>query len=204
MEAQLRQPAAAPDPVAGNGINEQRDRRRINTVGGKLGTLGHSPGNDRGGSGAEHRLKHRIGPQRNAFGQNRAVILADHGVDPAEQRCARAEHYAEAKQPEAGRTDAEVHQILHQDIACIFGPCEARLTHGKARLHEKHQRRSQQHPQGIDARVHIHSPSFRRIQRKPKKRAKGLRTAPSLVLEWAYGSRGTFPCQDGIQRKYII
>ena len=27
VEAQLRQPAAAPDPVAGNGVDNQRDRR---------------------------------------------------------------------------------------------------------------------------------------------------------------------------------
>ncbi len=45
---------------------------------------------------------------------------------------------------EARGADAEVHQVFHQDIAGVFGPGEAGLAHGEARLHEKDQHCAQQ------------------------------------------------------------
>ena len=48
MEAQLCQPAAAPDPMAGDGIDEQRDGRRIDAVGAELGALRHRAGHNGG------------------------------------------------------------------------------------------------------------------------------------------------------------
>ena len=41
MEAQLSQPAAAPDPVAGNGIDDQADGGGVAAVGAELGALSH-------------------------------------------------------------------------------------------------------------------------------------------------------------------
>ena len=115
VEAHLRQPAAAPDPMAGHRVDEQRDRRGIDAIGGELRALGHRPGHDGGRRGAEHRLEDGEGPDRHARGQRVGVVLHDEGVDPAEGRRARAEHDAEAEQPVQRRADAEVHQVLHQD-----------------------------------------------------------------------------------------
>ena len=156
MEAQLTEPSAAPDPVAGNGIDQQGDGGGVDAVGAELGALRHSAGDDGGGGGAEDGLENGVGPQGDAGGKDAAVILHDHGVKPAEEAGARAEHDAEADKPEAGGADAEVHQVLHQDVAGVFGPGEACFAHGEARLHEKDQRRAQQDPNGVD-RTEFHS-----------------------------------------------
>ena len=156
MEAQLTEPAAAPDPVAGNGVDQKGDSGGVDAVGAELGALRHSAGDDGGGGGAEDGLENGVGPQGDAGGKDAAVILHDHGVKPAEEAGARAEHGAEADKPEARGADAEVHQVFHQDIAGVFGPGEAGLAHGEARLHEKDQRCVQQHPNGVD-RTEFHS-----------------------------------------------
>ena len=149
MEAQLTQPAAAPDPVAGNGINEQRNRSGVDTVGAELGTFCHRAGNNGGRGGAEHSLEDCKCPQRNAAGECVAVILQNAGIQPADHGTAGTEHDAEAKQPEAGRTDTEVHQVFHQNVAGIFGPGETGFTQGKACLHEENQCGTQQYPDRV-------------------------------------------------------
>ena len=152
MEAHFGQPAAAPDPVAGDRINEQGDRSGINTVGGEFRALRHGAGYDRGGGGAEDRLEDGVGPQGNARRKNMAVILHDKGIDPAEERGAGSEHDAVAEKPVQRRADAEIHQILHQDIAGVLGPGKTRLTHGKSSLHEEDKRGPEQDPDGVGSR----------------------------------------------------
>ena len=156
METQLTEPAAAPDPVAGNRIDQQGDGGGVDAVGAELGALRHGAGDDGGGGGTEDRLENGVGPQGDAGRENAAVIFHDHRVKPAEEAGARAKHDAEADKPETGDADAEVHQVFHQDIAGVFGPGEAGLAHGEARLHEKDQRCAQQHPNGVD-RTEFHS-----------------------------------------------
>ena len=150
VEAQLRKPAAAPNPVAGNGVDDQGDGRRVDTVSGELGALRHGAGDDGGRGGAEHRLENGIGPQGHPRRENVAVIAHNQRVNGAKQGGAAAEHNAEAHQPEAGRADAEVHQVLHQDVACVFRTGKARLTQGETRLHEEHQGSAHQHPNCVD------------------------------------------------------
>ena len=120
METQLTEPAAAPDPVAGNRIDQQGDGGGVDAVGAELGALRHGAGDDGGGGGAEDGLENGVGPQGDAGGKDAAVILHDHGVKPAEEAGARAEHDAEADKPEARGADAEVHQVFHQDIAGVL------------------------------------------------------------------------------------
>ena len=43
--------------------------------------------------------------------------------------------------------------VLHDDITGVFSPGQACLAHGKARLHKKDQRGSQQHPDGVRGRI---------------------------------------------------
>ena len=54
------------------------------------------------------------------------------GSDPTESRRARAEHDAKAHQPVQRRADAEVHQVLHQDVARVLRPREARFARREA------------------------------------------------------------------------
>ena len=150
MEAQLAQPAAAPDPVAGDGIDESGDAEGVDAVGDELGALCHGAGDDGGGGGAEDRLEDQEREQRHAGGEYVGVVASDKGIKPADNGAGPAEHETEAQNPVGGGADAEVHQILHQNIAGVLGPGEARLAHGEAGLHEEDQGRAQQDPNRVD------------------------------------------------------
>ena len=143
MEAQLCQPAAAPNPVTGDGVDDQADGGGVAAVGTELCALCHGAGNNGGGRCAEHRLEHGVDPDR-----QRAEIIAaaDERVKPADECAGACEHHAEAHKPVAGRTDTKIHHILHQNIAGIFGAGQACLAQGKARLHKEHQKRGNQCP----------------------------------------------------------
>ena len=143
MEAELRQPAAAPDPVAGDGVDDQADRGGVAAVGAELCALGHRAGNDGGGGRAEHRLEHRVDPDRQ---RAEVIAAADERVKPADERAGAGEHHAEADQPVAGCADAKIHHILHQNIAGVFSAGQAGFTQSKACLHKEHQKRRNQCP----------------------------------------------------------
>ena len=53
---------------------------------------------------------------------------------------------AETDQDEYNRADTEVHQVLHDDIAGIFGSGKAGFHHCKASLHPENQCRADQIP----------------------------------------------------------
>ena len=149
MEAQLGEPAAAPDPVAGDGIDECADDGAVDAVGDKLGALRHGAGNDGGGGGAEHGLENRVGPQRHREEAKEAVVLLNEEVEAADQRAGAREHKAKTEKPENRGTDGKVHQVFHDDIAGVLGSCKSGLHHGETGLHKEHQCRTQQHPDGV-------------------------------------------------------
>ena len=60
MEAQLGQPAAAPDSVSFNRIDYQGDYTGINTVRKELGAFSHGTGYDGRRCGAEYKVKYKI------------------------------------------------------------------------------------------------------------------------------------------------
>ena len=109
MEAQLAQPAAAPDPVAGDGIDEGGDAERVDAVGDKFGPLRHGAGDDGGRGGTENRLEDKVGEERDPCGEDGRIVALNHGVQSADQRTAAGEHQTEAQKPVGGRSDAEVH-----------------------------------------------------------------------------------------------
>ncbi len=155
MEAQLAQPAAAPDPVARDGVDDQADGCRVNAVGAELGALSHGAGDDGGGGGAEHSLEHHVDPQR----QGAEVVAApDERVKAADQSAGAAKHNAEADDPIAGSADTKIHHILHQNIAGIFGSCQASFTQCKASLHEEDHERCNQRPGYVRRVVHDSTP----------------------------------------------
>ena len=59
-----------------------------------------------------------------------------------------------AQEDEDHGTDAEVHEVLHDDVAGVFGPREATLHHGKATLHEEHEDGTDQKPDAKRYTVH--------------------------------------------------
>ena len=60
MEARLREPAASPDPVGLDGIDQSGNNRRVDTVGQKPGSLGHGTGHNSGRGGAEYQIEHKV------------------------------------------------------------------------------------------------------------------------------------------------
>src|SRR5262249_33263490 len=71
VRPKLREPATTPGPVAINGIDQGRNKQRIDTEGGPFPALGHSTGRDGGGGIHENHLEqehHRdpnvVGPIR--------------------------------------------------------------------------------------------------------------------------------------------
>lgn len=104
MEAKLCQPAAAPDPVAGDGVDDQADGGGVAAVGAELRALGHRAGDDGRGSGAEHSLEHRVDPDRQ---RAEVIAAADERIKPADERTGTGKHDAEADEPVARRTDTK-------------------------------------------------------------------------------------------------
>ena len=140
MEAQLSQPAAAPDPVTGDRINNCRNNHGIDAVRGELGSLCHCTGNDGCSGCTEYGLKD----------QRRIVQTGGEYINAADQCAGTAEHQACAEQPENRGAQAEVHEVFHNNIACILCTGEARLDHAEACLHEEYKCCAQQRPRGIN------------------------------------------------------
>ena len=137
MEAHLRQPAAAPDPMAGDRIDDQADDAGIETIGRKFCAFRHGARNDRRSRCTEDRLENQIRVKRHAFRQDGRVIAAGQEIKPADEFARPGKHNAEADQPEDGCADTEIHQVFHDDIPGVFGACEAGFDHGKTCLHEE-------------------------------------------------------------------
>ena len=69
VEAKLRKPAAAPDPVSLYRVDEKGDNCRIDAVGGELCAFGHSTRNDCCGGGAEHKVENKVGSVGKSVGR---------------------------------------------------------------------------------------------------------------------------------------
>ena len=180
MEAHALQPAAAPHPVAADGVDHQRDGSGINAVSLEVCALGHGAGHDGGCRGTEHSLEHDVHPQRDIKPQV-AVIALNERIEPADQRACAAEHQAEADDPVARCADAEVHHVFHQDVAGVFGAGKARLTQRKTGLHKVDQECRNQHPTGVYGTEHYNTSPVCNALPAPNVRG-------SLVQEALYSS----------------
>ena len=168
--------------MSGNRIDEQGNGGRIKAVCGKPGAFSHRTGYDRGGGGTEYGLKNSVCPQGHSGGQDRTVILHHEQIDPAEQRCPCSEHDPETEQPVQRCADTEIHQVFHQDIACVFCPCETCFAHGKPCLHKEDQRCAQQYPDRVCGRIrHAFSPLI--LKDIQQKKAPGAKAHPCALLE---------------------
>ncbi len=75
-EAGRREPAAAPDPVAGDRIDERDEEEREHDEREVLDALGHRAGHDRGGRAGEHELEEELRVERDAGPRDRLVGAA--------------------------------------------------------------------------------------------------------------------------------
>ncbi len=137
MEAELRQPAAAPDPVRLDGVNQRGNDGGIHAVGEELRAFCHCAGDDGRRRRAEDEVKDEVREiEIRVRGENVKTGLADkaHQVFAQQKR--------EANQDEHHCADAEVHQVLHQDVARVLRAGEAGFDHCEACLHPENERRA--------------------------------------------------------------
>ena len=127
-------------------VDDQGDHGRIAAVRFKVRALSHRSGDDRGGCRTEDGLENNVRPQRHIL-RDDAVRLRiapeNHRIQFSDDRSGSVEHQSESDQPEARGSDAEIHHVLHQNIAGVFRPGQARLAERKARLHEVNQCRAE-------------------------------------------------------------
>ena len=138
MEAELGEPAAAPDPVTGDRIDKRTDHGAVDAVGDEFGAFRHCAGDNGCRGGAEDGLENRVGPQRDGK-SHEAVVALNEEVKPADQRAGTGEHQAKAEEPEDGGTDGKVHQVFHNDVTCVFSSCKTGFNHCKSALHKEHE-----------------------------------------------------------------
>ena len=156
------QPAAAPDPVADERIDEGTDQEGINEIRGELRPLGHGTRDDCRRGPREDQLEHELGVERHRGpvqgGEDPLVGVAGRGrvVSPREEepaksheRVAVAEHDAEPDGPVGQRPEAEIHQVLHHDVVGVLRAGQSSFDVGESRLHPEHQERRQHHPHRV-------------------------------------------------------
>ena len=141
MVAKVAQ-AAAPDPVAGDRIDQKADHCAVDTIGYEFSPLCHGSRNDGSRCGTEDSLKYDESFKWNAVRRRIAVRIADKKVDASKDAAGTAEHDAKSQKPEDDGPDTEVHQIFHNNVSGIFCPRESGFHHGEAGLHEKDQNRT--------------------------------------------------------------
>ncbi len=143
VEAHLREPAAAPDPVRFDGIDQCGDDSGVDTVGQKFCPFCHGAGYDGCGGGTEDQVKDEIGPVKICItGKDIKSRLSDQAHKVFTQQ------KAEANQDKDDGADTEIHEVFHQDIAGVFGAGKACFYHGESRLHPEYQGGADQEPDG--------------------------------------------------------
>ena len=141
-EGEPGKPAASPYPSGFDGIDDQADDRGVQAVRRKPGPLRHGAGDDGCRGRAEDKLEDERGPvEALKVGKHPPVGYADQ-AEPS----VVAHHQTVAEKNKNNGADAEVHQILHDDVAGVLCPGKARLDHGKPALHEEHQNCADKEP----------------------------------------------------------
>lgn len=168
---QLRQPPAAPDPMAGHRIDEpdhqegEEDEREV------LHPLRDRPGDDRRRRPGEDELEEELRQQGHARPADRAVgplvgVTRGRGVVGAaehpealgaEERRAVAEHQPPPEEPERHRGDREHDEVLREDVHAVLLPGEASFQTPEAGVHPEHQHRSDERPYRIRHHLRIHA-----------------------------------------------
>ena len=123
----------------------------INAVGGELGTLCHSAGDDGGGGGTEDQVEDEGGSGGEALSgacdEGLEVCPQFHvGQTDETEQGIFAHHQGVTQEGEDDGADTEVHQVLHDDVACVLRSGKACLYHGEAGLHPEDQSGADQIP----------------------------------------------------------
>ena len=146
MEAARDKPTLRiPHPAGFDRIDDSRNNGRIDAVCAEFGTFCHSARNDGSRRCAEHEVKYKTG----SVGLDKRAEIGEYlhirHADKTEQIVFR-HHQRKADENKRNCADAEVHKVLHNDVAGVFGSGKASFYHGKACLHEENKCGSDQIP----------------------------------------------------------
>ena len=172
QDALVAQPAAAPNPVAHGGIDQDQPRRHEPQHGGEFHALGEGAHDEGGRDNGESHLKgHKdalwYGP---AQGVHRETLEEGLPQRPPVGAVASEGKAVAERHPQHGhqRGDGET---LHHHGEDILAPDHARVKQGQPRNgHKQHQGRGGQHPGGV-ARAQLVSPRPPGGQRQQRRRA---------------------------------
>ena len=161
--AELGKPAAAPNPMTHNRIDDSDHEKAENVESAELDSFGNRAGDDgRRGSGKDE-LKEELCPDRGPGPVKRGInplvgvphcwtiIRPSHKPKPLRPKEGSAvpEHESEAHGQESYGGDRKYDEVLGQDGDGIFCPAEAGLDHGETQVHEENQHRRNQGPNRI-------------------------------------------------------
>ena len=151
QKAQVGQPAAAPDPVAHDGVDDQGEHKGEHDKGDVLDPLCHRAGHDGGGGAAEHQLEEELPPEGYVGGQGVVVegevaLAQDKQVLGAEEGVVAAEHQPPAQEHKAKGGHGKDDEVFREDVHGVFRPGHARFERGKPQVHEEHQDGRQKDP----------------------------------------------------------
>jgi hypothetical protein len=156
LHSELGQPAAAPDPVPHQRVDDASEDYREYHVHRELGPLEHRAPDDRQGHSAERHLEEELGRERDLGPREPGVDVVDRACRRVEEPALRphdgvagAEGDREPHGPEQERCDREVHEYLRYHAPDVLHPREADLQHREPRLHEQDQDRRYEDPHGV-------------------------------------------------------
>ena len=113
-EAHLSQPAAAPDPVSLDRVNDRADNAGVDAVAEEFRSFCHRAGNDSCGSRAENEVEHELSTSVEV--RETAENVEVRNTDQTEERIL-AEQESETKKDKYYCADTEVHVGRHDDVA---------------------------------------------------------------------------------------
>ena len=153
VEAHLCEPAAAPNPVTADWIDNSADYYAVNAIYQEVGTFCHSTGNNSCCGCTEHSLEDEVGCARIA-----GTVITFYEEVRRSDKAANigTKHQAKAQNPENYGTEAHIHDVLHDDVAGVFSSGKACFNHCEARLHREYQEGTYQHPYSIDRYIFVH------------------------------------------------
>ncbi len=142
QEARLVEDAAAPFPVAFDGIDDAGHDHGEQQEGPQFHALGHGPGDDGHGRRHEHHLEEEIGEIGMTGFASRIHHLAQAVIQPQEKAQGRnpgavalAVHDVVTHEHEHDAGDGIQGNVLGQNLRHALGAHHARFEHGKARGH---------------------------------------------------------------------
>ena len=168
VNAELREPSAAPDPVAVQRVEEHRHENSVDEECFELPSLRHRAGRNGGGGVHENQREQKHAEAggiaadveqrelaeaedavRMRADRDRNFVMTDRGHAERRQMRDAAHHEAVAGEPETEDADRIDDQVHRHGVDRVFRARKTRLDHRESELHEHHEETSDQQPREV-------------------------------------------------------